>query len=158
MTALLNEIIALGGSTAHLRPFTQERTRQLYIAPPLGISCTLAEDGGRIVGFQALEWCDPAWTGPDRLPDDWAVIASFVAPDMQGRGIGRALWAVTQAAARDAGVTAIDATIRADNAAGLHYYGGLGFTDYARLRGIPLSDGRPVDRVRKRFDLGRNVR
>ncbi len=47
----------------------------------------------------------------------------------------------------------IDATIRADNASGLAYYKAMGFTDWDVLRDVPLSDGRVVDRIRKRFDL-----
>ncbi len=153
MCALLNAVIAEGGTTAHQRPFDEARLVGHYISPPRSVSCTVAEDGGAILGFQALEWCDPDWRGPGRLPPDWAVIASFVAPVQQGRGIGVALWAATIGAARAAGVRSIDATIRADNHAGLRYYGGLGFQDYDRLEALPLTDGTPVDRVRKRFDL-----
>ena len=152
LVSLINAIIAAGGTTAHLRGFDSARMLSHYVAPERGISCVLAEDAGGILGFQALEWCDPGWPGPHRLPADWAVIASFVRPGAQGRGVGRALWQATRAAAVAAGVTSIDATIRADNAGGLAYYAGIGFRDYARLDGIPLSDGRPVDRICKRFD------
>ena len=47
----------------------------------------------------------------------------------------------------------IDATIRADNRGGLAYYERMGFREQTRLLGVPLRDGRPVDRVRKRLDL-----
>ncbi|MCB2135007.1 MAG: GNAT family N-acetyltransferase [Rhodobacteraceae bacterium] len=153
LAALLNDIIAKGGSTAHLRPFDRDRMLAHYIRPPLLIACTMAEDADGALGFQTLEWCDPDWPGPEALPSDWAVIASFVAARARGTGVGRALWQVSLGAARAAGVRSIDATIRADNAGGLGYYSALGFIDYDRLLALPLSDGRPVDRVRKRFDL-----
>ena len=154
LAALLNQIIKTGGTTAHLKPFDAPRMLNHYIAPPLAISCTLAEVGGTIAGFQALEWSDPNWPGPDSLPADWALIASFVDADFQGRGIGKALFTKTRAAAQSAGVRCIDATIRADNQGGLAFYTSLGFTDYSRLRDIPLSDGTLLDRIRKKLVIG----
>ena len=150
MCAVLNPLIAAGGSTAHRRPFDAERMLHHYLAPPMLVSCVVAEVEGRVRGFQSLVRAgDP----DDPLPDGWAVIASFVAPGMEGRGIGGRMFAATRAAARAAGIVAIDATIRADNAAGLAYYTAMGFEDWDRLHAVPLSDGTPVDRIRKRFDL-----
>ena len=149
LAALLNQIIKTGGTTAHLHPFDRERLLNHYLAPPSAISCFVAEVGGTIAGFQALEWSDPNWPGPDSLPTDWALIASFVDADFQGRGIGKALFTKTLAAAQSAGARCIDATIRADNQGGLAFYTSLGFTDYSRLRDIPLSDGTLVDQIRK---------
>ena len=154
LAKLLNQIIKTGGTTAHLKPFDAPRILNHYIAPPLAISCTLAEFGGTIAGFQALEWSDPNWPGPDSLPADWALIASFVDADFQVRGIGKALFTKTRAAAQNAGVRCIDATIRADNQGGLAFYTSLGFTDYSRLRDIPLSDGTLLDRIRKKLVIG----
>ncbi|MGX9856559.1 N-acetyltransferase family protein [Limimaricola variabilis] len=150
MCAVLNPLIAAGGSTAHRRPFDAERMLHHYLAPPMLVSCIVAEVEGRVRGFQSLVRAgDP----DDPLPDGWTVIASFVAPGMEGRGIGGRMFAATRAAARAAGIVAIDATIRADNAAGLAYYTAMGFEDWDRLHAVPLSDGTPVDRIRKRFDL-----
>ncbi|MGB1155087.1 MAG: GNAT family N-acetyltransferase [Paracoccaceae bacterium] len=153
LAALLNQIIKTGGTTAHLHPFDRERLLNHYLAPPSAISCFVAEVGGTIAGFQALEWSDPNWPGPDSLPADWALIASFVDADFQGRGIGKALFTKTLAAAQSAGARCIDATIRADNQGGLAFYTSLGFTDYSRLRDIPLSDGTLVDRIRKKLNV-----
>ena len=149
LAALLNQIIKTGGTTAHLHPFDRERLLNHYLAPPSATKQLMAEVGGTIAGFQALEWSDPNWPGPDSLPADWALIASFVDADFQGRGIGKALFTKTLAAAQSAGARCIDATIRADNQGGLAFYTSLGFTDYSRLRDIPLSDGTLVDRIRK---------
>ncbi len=130
MAELLNAIIAKGGTTAHRTPFTTDRMVRHYVAAERGISCTVAEADGEILGFQALAWPDPNWTGANPLPGGWATIATFVAIGAQGRGVGGRLFAATKAAARAAGATTIDATIRRENAGGQAYYGGLGFWEY----------------------------
>ncbi len=151
MCALLNDIIEIGGTTAHQKPFDAARMQRHYLSPPRRISCVVAENQSLILGFQCLEWSDPDWSGPDKLPADWAIIASFVSPGLQGHGLGQGLFSMTRRAAKAAGVTAIDSTIRADNLAGLAYYTGLGFTDYGVFRDVPLRDGTRVDRIRKRL-------
>ena len=130
LCAVINPIIAAGGTTAHRRPFDAERMTDHYIDPPRAICCTLAESNGGVLGFQALEWADPDWPGSDPLPADWAVIATFVRPGLARGGIGTRLFAATRTAARDAGVVAIDATIRRENAGGLAYYERTGFRDW----------------------------
>lgn len=147
MCALLNAIIARGGTTAHQVPFTPEGIASHYMTAPEAVSCVVAEIDGRIVGFQVLG------LAPGYLPEGWGEIGTFVAEGMQGKGVGKALFAATQAAARAAGLRHIDATIRADNFGGLAFYSGLGFRDYRIWRHVPLTDGRPVDRHSKRFDL-----
>jgi GNAT superfamily N-acetyltransferase len=153
MCDILNAIIAIGGTTAYEDPFTPWTMTANYIAAPLLIRCTLAEIDARPVGFQALLHPDPAQDHHRPLPPGWAVIASFVQPGLTGQGIGRALFSATERAARAAGIHTIDATIRADNGSGLTFYGAMGFRDYDVIRAVPLKDGTPVDRIRKRFDL-----
>lgn len=143
MTALLNKIIAKGGTTAYETPFDVAKVINDYISPETLISCHVADDNG-IVGFQRI-------TLPD--PDGWAVIATFVADGMGGKGVGKKLFAATLNAAQTAGIRTIDATIRADNTSGLGYYKAMGFTDHKRFENVPLKDGTLVDRIQKRFDL-----
>ena len=143
LCGILNDIIAAGGTTAHRRPFDAARLRRHYMAPPLGISCVVAEVGGVLTGFQSLEWCDPDWDGPGKLPADWAVVATFVDARRQGQGIGGRLFEATLAAAHAAGVVAIDATIRRENAGGLVYYSRMGFAEHR-------SD---AERVSKKLDV-----
>lgn len=151
LTRIINPIIRAGGTTAHQTPFDEARMTRHYIAPPQIIRCTVAERDGVVSGFQSLLWPDEEG---DTFPKGWAIIASFVAQSAGGCGIGRAMFAATREAASAAGVTTIDATIRADNTGGLAYYGSLGFVDYEVLPAVPLRDGTLVDRVRKRLDLG----
>lgn len=150
LAALLNAVIAAGGTTAHQRPFTPDRMLHHYIQPDERVSCTVAERDGELVGFQSLAW--PREDG-DRFAQGWAIIATFAKVGQTGRGIGKALFEATKAAADRAGVRTIDATIRADNVGGLRYYSRIGFTDYDRLINVPLSDGTKVDRIRKLYDL-----
>ena len=144
MVTLLNSVITAGGTTAHESLYTNEKMREDYIASPTLISCHVAITNGRLSGFQLLKHDDR---------EVWAIIATFVALDRAKMGIGQKLFSATRFAAKDAGIKTIDATIRADNIGGLKYYSGLGFTDYDLRKQIPLSDGTPVDRIRKRFDL-----
>lgn len=130
MAELLNRIISAGGTTAYRQPFDGAGIVSEFIEPKLGICCHIASDELGICGFQALLWCDPDWTGPDKLPSDWAVIATYVDPDRHGKGVGRALFGCTSVAAKNAGVSYIDATIRRENTGGLGYYSRMGFVDY----------------------------
>lgn len=141
LAEILNTVIEIGGTTAHTEPFDEKRIREEFIAPPRGVSCFVAVAEDEIVGFQALEWSDPEWTGENPLPADWAFISTYVSPRHHRRGIGQALFAHTADAARRAGVRFIDATIRAENRGGLAFYEAIGFSEYRRDR----------DTVSKRF-------
>lgn len=150
MAQLINAIIAIGGTTAYEAPFDAASMDAAYIPLPQLVSCFVAEDDGELVGFQGLMWSfDP----DDPLPDGWATIGTFARVGLTQRGVGGALFAETVKAAREAGVAVIDATIRADNTGGLAFYMRQGFVDYDRLVALPLKDGTPVDRIRKRFDI-----
>ncbi len=149
MAELINAIIAIGGTTAYEEPFDAASMDASYISLPELVSCFVAEAEGEIVGFQGLmRSFDP----DDILPDGWATIGTFARVGLTQRGVGGALFARTLLAAREAGITVIDATIRADNTGGLAFYARQGFVDYDRLVGVPLRNGAPVDRIRKRFD------
>lgn len=150
MAELINAIIAIGGTTAYEEPFDAASMDASYISLPQLVSCFVAEADGGIVGFQGLmRSFDPA----DPLPHGWATIGTFARVGLTQRGVGGALFARTVVAAREADITTIDATIRADNTGGLAFYARQGFVDYHRLVGLPLRNGTPVDRIRKRFDI-----
>lgn len=145
MAALLNEIIAIGGTTALTRPVTGDDLRN-WMAEP-GAAWHLAEDdAGAVLGFQ---WVHPH---PD-LPPDMADIATFVDHRRHGLGIGTRLFDATCKAARAAGFTAINATIRADNQSGLTYYRARGFETWGHQTGVTLDNGLIVNRLMTRFLL-----
>lgn len=152
MAELINAIIAIGGTTAYEEAFDADSMDAAYISLPQLVSCFVAETDGGIVGFQGLmRSFDP----DDPLPDDWATIGTFARVGLTQRGVGGALFAATLQAARAAGIDVIDATIRADNMGGLAFYSRQGFVDYDRLKAVPLKNGTPVDRIRKRLDVTR---
>ncbi len=148
LTDLLNAIIARGGTTARQIAFTPEALAQSDFNGPDVHICLVAVDPAthRIEGYQTLG------RNPD-LPDEIGDIATFARIDGAQRGVGSALFAAMIVAARAHGLTAINATIRADNTGGLAFYAKQGFADDAVTVAIPLADGTPVDRVHKRYVL-----
>ena len=146
LAILLNAIIARGGTTAFETPFTPDGLDQAYLTGPTVHCCFVAEDGGPLLGFQTLG------TQPF-LPAEVGDIATFTRLGGTQSGVGTALFAATRERARQLGLAAINATIRADNAGGLAFYSRLGFIDHEVVPAVPLKDGTPVDRIRKRFAL-----
>ncbi|HYD72374.1 MAG TPA: GNAT family N-acetyltransferase [Candidatus Binatia bacterium] len=149
MAALINEIIAIGGTTAIETPFTRDSMNREFVSGPHVISCIVAEESGDLLGFQILLGS----TEEEPMPDGWGSIGTYARVGRTGGGVGSVLFAETLKAARSSGLHAIDATIRADNTGGLTFYSRMGFVDYDRRVGVPLKDGTLVDRVRKRYDL-----
>jgi len=145
---LLNAIIARGGTTALEKPFTPQALDEAYLTGSEVICCFVAVEraSGDYAGFQTLgRYAD--------LPDGYGDIGTFARVDGTQRGVGGALFAATVAEARRLGLAGINATIRADNSGGLRFYGRMGFTDHSVLAAAPLKDGRPVDRISKRYRL-----
>ncbi|MBX9884165.1 MAG: GNAT family N-acetyltransferase [Novosphingobium sp.] len=144
---LLNAVIAAGGTTALQEPFTREALDAAYLTGPNVHCCFVAEDeDGALLGFQTLG----RYPG---LPEDVGDIGTFARIGGTQRGIGSALFAATTRRASELGLSAINATIRGDNAGGLAFYTKQGFVDHDVTPGVPLGDGTPVDRVHKRFPL-----
>lgn len=142
MTAILNRIIAIGGTTAHETPKAAEQVRADYIEGPDVLSSVVAEDGGEVIGWQSVGH----WRGDPH-------IGSFVDPGVQAKGAGAAMFGLTCQRLRERRVSYIIASIRADNVPGLAYYARIGFVDIGHDPEFALSDGRIVGRVHRRFDL-----
>jgi L-amino acid N-acyltransferase YncA len=142
MTAILNRIIAIGGTTAHETPKTEGQVLTDFIDGPDVLSSVLAENGGAVVGWQSVG----QWRGDPH-------IGSFVDPEMQAKGAGAAMFGLTCQRLQARGVGHIVASIRADNLSGLAYYARIGFVDVGNDPDFALSDGRVVGRVHRRFDL-----
>ena len=145
---ILCDIIEIGGTTAiEDKPSVPDFADKYLGSDVIATHVAVAEDG-TVLGFQ--------WLGVNpALPATCADIATFARRDPVTPGVGTALFAATRHAALAAGYTEINATIRADNGPGLGYYSKMGFVDHAVRSGVPLKDGTPVDRVSKRFDLGK---
>ena len=113
MVEILNEVIAIGGTTAYQDPVDAAYFERLVNAADRQTFIHVAVADVQVEGFQ--------WISPHPERDGLATIATFARPGTGQRGIGTALFAATKTAAKDAGYDEIDATIRADNAGGLDY-------------------------------------
>lgn len=147
MARLLNEIIAIGGTTAMTRPVTATDMRDRMAANPGQSAWHVAfDDKDTLCGFQ--------WIGPHPdLPDEACDVATFVQTGRTQMGIGSALFNATAKAAEDLGYVWINATIRADNTGGLTYYQSRGFRDWHFDEGVALESGQIVDKISKRYDI-----
>jgi ribosomal protein S18 acetylase RimI-like enzyme len=76
-----------------------------------------------------------------------------VAPDAQGRGVGRALLGALIADARAARIEVLTLDCRADNANAQHLYRELGFTEYGRLENFVAFGDRRYGKVFYQLDL-----
>lgn len=114
MAALQNQVIRTGAFSAYQQAVTEDWFRNTFLTGPGAISCHLAEKA-QLVAFQTLER-HPA------LPPDWADIGTFVAAEARRGGAGRALFPVSLAAARQTGISTLNASIRGDNSAALAFY------------------------------------
>jgi L-amino acid N-acyltransferase YncA len=142
MADILNQIIAIGGTTAHESPKTTDAVREGYVTGPEVLSSVVAEVGGQVIGWQSVEF----WEGDPH-------IGSFVRPGVQAKGAGQAMFALTCDILRQRGTGYIIAHIRADNAPGLAYYARIGFRDIGLNPEFTLKNGRKVGQVHRRFDL-----
>lgn len=144
---LLNEIIAIGGTTALTDPMSRDTLENWLFANRDRSAWQVAMDAdGALLGFQ--------WIGvwPD-LPPEACDIGTFVKTGQAGLEIGSKLFDATVQAAIDLGYDWINANIRADNSGGLAYYQSRGFRDWGRLENIKLADGTQIDKILKRYDL-----
>lgn len=138
MAAVQNAIFAAG---LRKTPVDAERMRDFYLNHFSTITTTVAARDGAVLGFQ---WLGHAWEGNEYgAPLGWGMIGTHIDPQAGRQGIGRGLFAATQAAARQAGLAHIDAAIGNDNHGGLAYYQAMGFRPYRKSEG----------RIPHRFDL-----
>jgi L-amino acid N-acyltransferase YncA len=142
MAAVLNAVIARGGTTAHETPKAPDDVRRDYIDGPDVLSSIVAEIEGKVLGWQSVG----LWHGEEH-------IGTFVQPGRQARGVGAGLFALTRKILADKGIRQIFAAIRADNVPGLAYYARIGFRDIGQDPDFTLQDGTRVGRVFRRFDL-----
>ncbi len=127
ISAVLQELAAAGLRT---KPADRDLALRHYIGHANQVQCTLAEEAGRILGFQSLKRAEAG--NPYGVALGWGIVGTHISPRAARRGIGAALFEVTKDLAAEAGFEAIDATIGADNAGGLAYYEAMGFRTYRR--------------------------
>lgn len=127
MSRILSAILQVWKSD---RPDSPAHVQSHYIAHPDRISCAVAvADGGGLVGFQSLKVASEG--NPYGLTIGWGIIGTYVDAASTGMGVGRALFSHTVQAAREAGLSEVDATIGRDSPIALAYYEAMGFRTYA---------------------------
>jgi len=131
LSEILNEIIAIGGTTAIETPLSPEELADWFITGEWPLTCHVAESSSGLAGFQSLS----LYGNP---PKGWADIATFARQNPKIPGVGTALFAATLAVAEEHNIEFINATIRADNAGGLAYYERWASAPITRLRKCPL--------------------
>lgn len=127
MAEVQNAIYRAGLRSA---PVDVALVHERYLDVEHTVACTVAEQDGRVVGFQSLK---RAWLGnPYDVPEGWGIIGTHIHPDAGRSGLGRRLFATSLEAAKTAGLRHIDASIGIDNSPALAYYSAIGFTPYRK--------------------------
>lgn len=93
-----------------------------------GFQVFVAESGGRIAGF-ALYAQFRAGFGYSRCMEH----TIYIAPDMQGRGLGYSLMAAVEDHARAAGRRLMIGVITGDNAGSILFHRKLGYAEWGRI-------------------------
>lgn len=109
--------------------FTPEEQRAYIAALSPRESLFVAEDGGRIIGFQTLD----RWLSFMTSTSHVGQLGTFVMREARGAGVGRALARTTFAFARDAGYEKLVIFVRGTNSSAQGFYRGLGFRECGRL-------------------------
>ncbi|MEO0342578.1 MAG: GNAT family N-acetyltransferase [Pseudomonadota bacterium] len=148
MASILNALIADGSTTALSVPVSvTDMQNRIDHGGPKAIWHVAITETDELVGFQ---WVEPH----KRLHPEVGDIATFARMGRTGLGVGSALFDATKHKSQSLGYEWINASIRADNPSGLRFYASRGFYDYSDIKDFRLDDGRIVDKVLKRFDLG----
>lgn len=123
MSAMLKKLVAAGRRTM---PADTDYVREHYVSNFHSISCSIAEgEDGTILGFQSL--IRAVEGNAYDTPVGWGIIGTHVSPDAARTGAGTKLFASSEQAAIDAGLTKIEAFIGKDNTVAQRYYEQMGF-------------------------------
>jgi L-amino acid N-acyltransferase YncA len=98
------------------------------------------DDGGRVVGEASMRPSEVPWTS------HVAEVRVMTAPEMRGRGLGRALLNEILAAARAAGIEKLTAEMTVEQAGARRLFEGMGFNEEGHYRGHARDQqGQPHD-------------
>jgi aminoglycoside 6'-N-acetyltransferase I len=106
-------------------------TRKYFENRPTAPTIFVADADGRLVGFLELDYRKYApgcRSSPVPFIEGW-----YVEPDLQGRGIGRALVAAAEAHARAAGHHEIASDVELENAGSIAAHLALGYEEVERI-------------------------
>ena len=143
ISEMLNAIIATGKYTI-LEPVTPEIQLEFIQGfPERGVFLVAERNDGEIMGLQDVSPTS-SWSNAMRHLGD---IATFIAMDVQGQGVGRALAQVTFAAARAKGFEKLIAMIRGDNPRAIGFYVSQGFKLVGTMHRHAIVNGQYINEV-----------
>ena len=141
--AITNEAIANTTAVWNSTPATLEaRTAWMRDRQARGFPVLVATDGGKVLGFASFGDFRP-FEGYLHTVEH----SIYVAPEAQGRGVGKALLAALVGRARALGKHVIVGGIEAGNAASIALHARAGFVETGRLTEVGQKFGRWLDLV-----------
>ena len=144
IVAALNVVAAERIHSAIDRVWTvEEERRYLESRSPREVIHVAVDDTRGIVGLQILD----LWSSILNSMAHVGQVGTFLLPEWRRRGVGRQLWNVTVAFARDAGYRKLVIQVRGSNTTAQAFYRHLGFTDCGRLARQVMIDGIADDEV-----------
>jgi phosphinothricin acetyltransferase len=147
--AIYNREVLTGTATWDLEQRTTEDHRAWFEAHRPPYCVIVAIDDGQLVGWGSLSRYHPR-PGYRYTVEDTV----YVRPDLQRRGIGRALLDELLARARSAGFHTVLGKITADNEASIALHQACGFVEAGRERELGHKFGRWLDLVAMQLLLG----
>ncbi|MFP4054436.1 MAG: N-acetyltransferase family protein [Phycisphaerae bacterium] len=137
---IYNAEVAASTASFDLQPMSCRRRRKWFYDHHHNHPVRVAELDGRVVGWADLHTCIDK-EGSRHV----AEVSVYVASDVRGRGVGKALLGEVLSAARQEGLHAIIAFIADGNAASVRLHEGAGFRHVGVLKDIGHKFGRYVD-------------
>lgn len=130
----------------------QNRIDWMKARTDLGFPVLVAEDGGRVVGYASFgTW--RAFDGYKHTVEH----SVYVAPDAQGRGVGRTLMVELIEQARALGIHVMLGGIEAGNAASIKLHQSLGFVQTALMPQVGTKRGQWLDLAFLQLTLDQDV-
>jgi len=143
LAAVLNCVAREGELSVIDRTFTPAQERAFLRRLPDRSFVIVAHTGSVLGGFQVLE----PYASYTRAMDHVGTLGSYVLASLRGRGLGRAMLAVTLAHAREAGFKKLTIAVRSDNPLAIAFYVRHGFVPCGRLARQAFVAGRYVDEL-----------